>query len=144
MNPLKNICFRFLITKKREKKSPFLQNYAVYYVLCRFLCNLDNRNKKQITEEEFDDYLVLLKEIFERVDDFYLLNQGRVPHLSQNPQILCMFLRIKYGIDQVKYDYRIQEPDQESGENNLVMYFNDHVISSMGQAPFLYRYYELY
>lgn len=121
--------------EKREKNSPFLQNYAVYYVLCRFLCNLDNRNKKQITEEEFDDYLVLLKEIFEKVDDFYLLNQGKVPYLSQNPQILCMFLRIKYGIDQVQYNYRI-EPDQESGENNLVMYFNDHIISSMSRHRF--------
>ena len=34
--------------------SAFLQNYVVYYVLCRFLCNLDNRNKKQISEDTLD------------------------------------------------------------------------------------------
>lgn len=115
--------------------SPFLQNYAVYYVLCRFLCNLDNRNKKQIPEEEFDDYLVLLKRIFSQVDDHYLLNQEAIPYLSKNPQILCMFLRIKYGIDQVRYDYRMGTVP-ETGEKDLIMYYKGNVISTMDRHRF--------
>ena len=121
--------------EKNGQVSPFLQNYAVYYVLCRFLCNQDNKNKKLITEEEFDDYLALLKKIFEKVDDHYLLNQEKIPYLSQNPQILCMFLRIKYGIGQVRYDYRTGTIP-ETGEKDLVMYYKDHVISSMDRHRF--------
>ena len=115
--------------------SAFMQNYAVYYVLCRFLCNLDNRNKKQITEQEFDDYLILLKKVFDKVDDFYLLNQDRIPYLVKNPQVLCMFLRIKYGINGVRYDYKL-ESDLETGEKTLVMYYGNNVISSMDRQRF--------
>lgn len=132
---IENYLLPLLESAESEKPVPFLQNYAVYYALCRFLCNLDNRNKKQITEEEFDDYLALLKKVFEKVDDFYLLNQEKIPYLSRNPQVLCMFLRIKYGIDKVKYDYKTGTVP-ETGEKDLVMYYKDHVISSMDQQRF--------
>lgn len=118
-----------------EHVSPFLQNYAVYYVLCRFLCNLDNRNKKQISKDEFDDYLALLRQIFDRVEDSRLLNQGQIPFLSKNPQILCMFLRIKYGTDQVKYDYRIGRVPQ-TGEKDIIMYYKNNIISTMDRHRF--------
>lgn len=114
---------------------PFLQNYIVYYVLCRFLCNQDNKNKAQIAPEEFDDYLVLLQKVLEKVNDYYLLNQEKIPYLSKNPEILCMFLRIKYGIDQVRYDYRLAK-DPVTGEQDLIMYYKDYVIASMNDCRF--------
>ena len=46
-----------------------------------------------------------------------------------------MFLRIKYGIDKVKYDYKTGTVP-ETGEKDLVMYYKDHVISSMDQQRF--------
>ena len=125
-----------LMERENEKSnSPFIQNYAVYYVLCRFLSNQDNKNKAQIPEEEFDNYLVLLKKVFDKVDDYYLLNQEKLPYLSKNPEILCMFLRIKYGIGNVDYDYRIEE-DPQTGEKDLVMYYRGHVISAMSRHRF--------
>lgn len=125
----------FLIPLLGETPSPFLQNYAVYYVLNRFLCNLDNRNKKQITEENSDEFFDLVRRVFEKVDDYYLLNQDRIGYLSKNPQILCMFLRIKYGIDAVKYDY-VMETDPETGIEDLVMYYNGNRISSVNSHYF--------
>lgn len=118
-----------------EANSPFMQIYAVYYVLCRFLSNQDNKNKAQIPEEEFDDYLVLLQRIFEKVDDYYLLNQDQIPYLTKNPEILCMFLRIKYGIGKVQYDYRV-EKEPVTGEKDLVMYFDGHKIAAMSERRF--------
>ena len=116
-------------------RTAFLQNYAVYYVLNRFLCNLDNRNKKQVTEENSERYFDLLKNVLEKVDDYYLLNQDKISYQTQNPQILCMFLRIKYGIDNVKYDYVI-EADPLSGEKDLVMYYRGNRISSVNSHYF--------
>lgn len=126
----------FLIPLLEERiLSPFLQNYAVYYVLNRFLCNLDNRNKKQITEENSDEFFDLVRRVFEKIDDYYLLNQDRIGYLSKNPQILCMFLRIKYGIDAVKYDY-VTETDSDTGIEDLVMYYHGNRISSVNSHYF--------
>lgn len=115
--------------------SAFLQNYAVYNILNRFLCNLDNRNKKQITEENSEEYFDLLRRVFEKIDDYYLLNQDSLGYLTGNPQILCMFLRIKYGIGNVRYDY-VVETDPETGEKDLVMYYNGNRISSVNSHYF--------
>ena len=118
-----------------ETTQPFLQNYIVYYVLCRFLCNMNNRNKAQVSSEEFDSYLSLLRKVLEKVDDYYLLNQERVPYLSRNPEILCMFLRIKYGVEQVEYNYRL-EKDSVTGETDLIMYYKNHMLASMNSCRF--------
>ena len=127
---------KYLLPLLRDSEdSLFIQNYAVYYVLNRFLCNLDNRNKKQLLGKKFDKYLEIVKEIFGFVDDYYLTNQDLHKYLSKNPQILCMFLRIKYGIDNVKYEYR-QEIDPETEEKDLVMYFNGNRISSVNSHYF--------
>lgn len=127
---------KFLIPLlKNCERTPFLQNYAVYYVLNRFLCNLDNRNKKQITDENSDEFFGLLRKVFEKIDDYYILNQDKLSYLTTNPQILCMFLRIKYGTDMVKYDY-IVEHDPETGIQDLVMYYNGNRISSVNSHYF--------
>lgn len=127
---------KFLIPLLEENTpEPFLQNYAVYYILNRFLCNLDNRNKKQITDENSDEFFSLLRKVLERVDDYYILNQDKISYLTRNPQILCMFLRIKYGIHGVKYDY-IVENDPETGVADLVMYYHGNRISSINSHYF--------
>ena len=127
---------RYLLPLLEEKKpSAFLQNYAVYYILNRFLSNLDNRNKKQVTEENSDAFLELVKRVFEKTDDYYLLNQDSIGYLTGNPQILCMFLRIKYGINSVRYDYII-EKDPETGVEDLVMYYKGNRISSVNSHYF--------
>lgn len=60
---------KYLLPLLRDSEdSLFIQNYAVYYILNRFLCNLDNRNKKQLLGKKFDKYLEVVKEIFEFVD----------------------------------------------------------------------------
>lgn len=126
----------FLLPLLEEKEpAPFLQNFAVYYVLNRFLCNLDNRNKKQVTDENSQEYFDLLQMVFNKIDDMYLLNQDEIGYLTKNPQILCMFLRIKYGINAVKYDY-IVETDPETGIKDLVMYYRGNRISSVNSHYF--------
>ena len=46
-----------------------------------------------------------------------------------------MFLRIKYGISNVKYDY-VNEVDEETGVEDLVMYYNGNRISSVNSHYF--------
>ena len=74
---MKNPQKKYLLPLLRDSEdSLFIQNYAVYYVLNRFLCNLDNRNKKQLLGKKFDKYLEVVKEIFGFVDDYYLDESG--------------------------------------------------------------------
>ncbi len=111
----------------------FLQNYCMYYMNNRIMANQDNRDKKVLMGEELDSYQEAVKELFGRLDDHYILNQDELPYITKNPEIRCMYLRIKYGIDQVRYDYAVV--DTEEGRD-LEMRFRGNLISSMNRHYF--------
>ena len=114
---------------------PFIQNYCMLYMNCRFMANQDNRDKKILLGERLNGYLDLVQKLFLQLDDYYLLNQDRLPYVTTNPEILCMYLRIKYGIDQVHYTYvpvESQDEDKaELGDTDLEMRFGPYVISRL-------------
>lgn len=120
--------------EKEGEVSPYLQNYLTFYILCRLLTNLDNRNKKQITEQNKTQYFSTLKEVMRVIDDFYLLNQDRLIYQTKNPEILCMLLHLKYGdkIDQYQY---IDSVDDE-GNPDIEMRYNDCLISRLSTHRF--------
>lgn len=106
----------------------FLQMYAVYYFDCRVMANQDNRNKKVLLGKDVDDYLENVRKLFLLIDDYYLLNQDQVPFIRNNPEIRCMYLRIKYKENEINYDY--VNTDGEKGRT-VNMYFNGNLISSL-------------
>ena len=113
----------------------FVQIYIMYYVNCRMMENKDNRNKKLLLDEKLDSYLNVLQQVFMRIDDFILLNQYKFKFITQNPEMRCMYLRIKYGKDQVTYNYRPEL--MLSRQEDLVMCFKDHVISNLSSHRFV-------
>ena len=113
----------------------FIQNYCMLYMNCRFMANQDNRDKKILLGDRLDGYLVLVQKLFLQIDDTFLLNQERLPYITTNPEIRCMYLRIKYGTDQVHYDYvPVESRDEdkaELGDTDLEMRFGAHTISRL-------------
>ena len=111
----------------------FIQIYSVYYINCRMMSNKDNRNKKVLLGKQIDEYLEYVHLLFKEIEDRYLLNQDELGYITKNPEVRCMYLRIKYGKDNVRYEYieciNNDEPDLE-------MKFNDNVISSINQHRF--------
>ncbi len=111
----------------------FLQNYCMFYMNCRMMANQDNRNKKVLMGADFEHYLCIVQELFLKLDDYYLLNQDELPYITKNPELRCMYLRIKYGIDKVQYEYAIT--DTEEGID-LEMRYQGNLISSMNLHRF--------
>ena len=103
--------------------------------MCRLLSNLDNRNKKQINDENRDEYLALIKEILSHVSDSVLLNEVNLSYQTSNPEIKLVLLRLKYLNEPLKYDY--VEELNEQNEQDLVMKYNDVPISSLGKHRFV-------
>ena len=112
--------------KERKGAIPkFLQLYCVYYMNCRMMANKDNRNKKILLGEKLDEYLELVGKLFQSIDDYYLLNQDMVPYITKNPEVRCMYLRLKYGKDHVHYDYDACEGEEG---RDLQMLFKGNLI----------------
>ncbi len=113
----------------------FLQNYCMLYMNCRFMSNQDNRDKKILLGDRLEHYLDMVRKLFEQIDDYYLLNQDRLPYITTNPEMRCMYLRIKYGADKVHYDYvpveSLDENRAELGPWDLEMRFRDYTISRL-------------
>lgn len=120
--------------RKENELPAFIQNYIVYYVKCRLMSNLDNRNKKQILGEQVECYRQKLKLILKDVDDYYLLNQDRLIYLPKNPEVLCLLLRIKYDEKDIHYDY--VDTFDEEGNQDLQMQFRGNIISSLNNHRF--------
>lgn len=86
------------------------------------MANKDNRNKKVVLGKKLDTYLDLVQTLFLQIDDYYLLNQDELSYMTKNPEIRCMYLRIKYGKDQVAYTY--QSVLDEENERDVEMCFH--------------------
>lgn len=134
---IEKFLFPLLDLAQQEKGTlpAFIQNYCMFYMNCRFMANQDNRDKKILLGDRLDQYLSLVKKLFIRLDDEYMLNQSGLPYITTNPEIRCMYLRIKYGTDQVHYDYVPVDSDEkdraEIEDTDLEMRFKDCTISRL-------------
>ena len=61
--------------------------------MCRLLTNLDNRNKKQINDENRDEYLSLIQQVLSYVSDSVLLNEVNLSYQTSNPELKLLLLR---------------------------------------------------
>lgn len=120
--------------KNNGNIAPFLQNYLMYYIRCRFMSNLDNRNKKQILAHNKERYFSLLQEVLQEIDDFYVLNQDCLIYLAKNPEMHCMMLSLKYGEGNVHYTY--EDCEDEEGNPDIEMQFQGYVISRLSLHRF--------
>lgn len=92
--PLLDIC------SGRFGKIPgFIQFYAMYAVQARFMSNLNNRNKRNMTTTELSKFFNVVSEVLKRLDDVFILNRDKTPILEYSEEASQMFLQIKYGLE---------------------------------------------
>lgn len=90
---------------EREKEDGvipyFIQYYAMYAVSSRFLANMNNRNKRNMNEEELKDFFDACKKVLSQLDDTIVLNAGKYKPLGYAEEASEMFYMLRY--DQTLY-----------------------------------------
>ena len=86
--------------QKKHKQLPyFIQYYLMYAISARFLANMNNRNKRNMSEDELQAFLDACKTILGYVDDTVVLNAGKHKALGYSEEAAEMFYMLKYDKD---------------------------------------------
>ena len=90
---------QFLIPMlKSYVEIPFLvQYYAMYNISCRLDANQNNNNRHVLSEEESEEYMGLIHDALQFIDDSIIMNAHRFPVYKRDYQFSRMLLRIKYN-----------------------------------------------
>ena len=71
--------------KDKDGKLPYyIQYYLMYAVSARFLANMNNRNKRNMDEEELQAFFDSCKKVLNLLDDTIVLNAGKCAELALN------------------------------------------------------------
>lgn len=85
-------------SKKRFGEVPeFVQFYLMFAVSTRFLANMNNRNKRNMNEDELKEFFESAREVLQYVDNGYVLNKNKFKSLDYSEEAAEMFYMIKYN-----------------------------------------------
>ena len=76
----------------------FLQFYLMFAVSTRFLANMNNRNKRNMNEQELTDFLASARKVLQYVDNNYVLNKNKLKSFDYSEEAAEMFYMLKYDI----------------------------------------------
>lgn len=83
--------------KDKDGKLPYyIQYYLMYAVSARFLANMNNRNKRNMDEEELQAFFDSCKKVLNLLDDTIVLNAGKYKALGYSEEAAEMFYMLKY------------------------------------------------
>ncbi len=116
-----------------EKITSFFQNYCMHYINCRFFANMNDSYNGVIEGEELKYYFEDICNMLSFIDDEFILNQDLLPYYSKNPALKCLYLTLKYGEENIKYDFHISNKKVP----NLEMWFNNYHISNLYDNSFV-------
>lgn len=104
----------------------YIQYYIMYAVSGRFLANMNNRNKRNMSAEELDSFFASCKKVLNLLDDAVVLNAGKYKSLGYSEEAAEMFFMIKY--DQTLYT---MPQHLSQGNEDVTLDCNDVVIARM-------------
>lgn len=73
-----------------------IQYYLMYAVSSRFLANQNNRNKRNMNEEELQEFFAACKKVLNLLDDSMVLDAGKYKALGYFEETAEMFYMLKY------------------------------------------------
>lgn len=76
----------------------FIQFYLMFAVSTRFLCNMNNRNKRNMNEQELKEFFASAREVLGYVDNSYVLNKNKLKAFGYSEEAAEMFYMLKYDI----------------------------------------------
>lgn len=83
--------------QKNGKIPLFISFYIMYYFQARFLANMNNRNKRAMTDNELKAYFVMVRHVLKNTNDGIILNKNRFPAIMYSLECALMFKEIKDG-----------------------------------------------
>ncbi|MCQ4022573.1 MULTISPECIES: CDP-glycerol glycerophosphotransferase family protein [unclassified Ruminococcus] len=75
----------------------FISFYIMYYFQARFLANMNNRNKRVMTDNELKAFFAMMRHVLKKTNDGIILNKNRFPAFSYSLECALMFKEIKSG-----------------------------------------------
>lgn len=85
-------------SKKKSGVVPaFIQFYVMFAVSTRYLANMNNRNKRNMNEEELDEFIAESRNVLQYVDNGFVLNKDKYKSLSYSEEAAEMFYMIKHN-----------------------------------------------
>ncbi|MEE1124515.1 MAG: CDP-glycerol glycerophosphotransferase family protein [Acutalibacteraceae bacterium] len=82
--------------KKLGAIPEFIQFYFIFAISVRFLTNMNNRNKRNMSEEELADFFKSARAVLKYVDNTYVLNCNKYKSLGYSEEAAEMFYMLKY------------------------------------------------
>ena len=70
----------------------------MFAVSTRFLCNMNNRNKRNMDEQELKEFFASAREVLGYVDNNYVLNKNKLKSFGYSEEAAEMFYMLKYDI----------------------------------------------
>lgn len=83
--------------QKKGEIPLFISFYIMYYFQARFLANMNNRNKRAMTDNELKAYFVMVRHVLKNTNDGIILNKNRFPAIMYSLECAMMFKEIKDG-----------------------------------------------
>lgn len=97
---LKNVLLPLINDYKKDGVVPdLIQIYVLYMLQSKFLCNMNNRNKKTMNSKELEEFISVVHDVLQNIEDRFILNKNRYKLLAFSMEASKMFIQIKYGID---------------------------------------------
>ncbi len=104
----------------------YIQFYMMYAVSARFLANMNNRNKRNMSAEELDSFFDACKKVLNLLSDTIILNAGKYKALGYSEEAAEMFYMLKYGQTLYTMPQHLSE-----GNEDVVLDVNDVVVARM-------------
>ena len=89
-----------LILDSREKQGivpEFIQFYTIFNISTKFLANMNNRNKRNMSNEELAEFFEAARRCLQYVDNSYVLNRNKYKSLGYSEEAAEMFYMLKYN-----------------------------------------------
>ena len=104
----------------------YIQFYMMYAVSARFLANMNNRNKRNMSEEELAQFFDACKKVLDLLDDAIILNAGKYKALGYSEEAAEMFYMLKYDTTLYEMPQHLSE-----GNEDVALDCSDVVIARM-------------
>lgn len=89
-----------LILDSREKQGivpEFIQFYTIFNISTKFLANMNNRNKRNMSNDELAEFFEAARRCLQYVDNSYVLNRNKYKSLGYSEEAAEMFYMLKYN-----------------------------------------------
>ena len=116
---------------QREKNADgtlpyYIQFYLMYAISARFLANMNNRNKRNMSAEELDSFFEACRKVLNLLSDTIILNAGKYKALGYSEEAAEMFWMLKYNKTLYDMPQHLSE-----GNEDVALDVNDVVVARM-------------